>query len=49
MPTSCAAISRRAAKLLLAEGLDPEALQRAASDSPHGAALLRRFAQLLRD
>jgi GMP synthase (glutamine-hydrolysing) len=36
-------------ELLLAEGLDPEALWRAASDSPHGAALLRRFAGLLRD
>ena len=35
--------------LLLAEGLDPEALRRGASDSPHGAALLRRFARLLRD
>ena len=35
--------------LLLAEGLDPESLRRAASDSPHGAALLRRFARLLRD
>ena len=36
-------------ELLLAEGLDPEALRRAASDSPHGNALLRRFAGLLRD
>jgi GMP synthase (glutamine-hydrolysing) len=36
-------------ELLLAEGLDPEVLRRAASDSPHGAALLRRFARLLRD
>ena len=35
--------------LLLAEGIDPEALRRAASDSPHGTALLRRFARLLRD
>ena len=32
-----------------AEGLDPDALLRGASDSPHGAALLRRFARLLRD
>ncbi len=36
-------------ELLLGEGFDPEALGRAASDSPHGAALLRRFAALLRD
>jgi len=36
-------------ELLLAEGLDPEALWRAASDSPHGTAILRRFARLLRD
>jgi len=36
-------------ELLLAEGLDPAALRRAASDSPHGAVLLRRFAGLLRD
>jgi GMP synthase (glutamine-hydrolysing) len=36
-------------ELLLGEGFDPEALERAASDSPHGAALLRRFAALLRD
>jgi GMP synthase (glutamine-hydrolysing) len=36
-------------ELLLAEGLDPEALWRAASDSSHGTVLLRRFAQLLRD
>jgi GMP synthase (glutamine-hydrolysing) len=36
-------------ELLLGEGFDPEALQGAASDSPHGAALLRRFAALLRD
>jgi GMP synthase (glutamine-hydrolysing) len=31
------------------EGLDADALLRAASDSPHGAALLGRFAELLRD
>jgi GMP synthase (glutamine-hydrolysing) len=36
-------------ELLLGEGFDPEALGRAASDSPHGGALLRRFAALLRD
>jgi GMP synthase (glutamine-hydrolysing) len=36
-------------ELLLAEGLDPEALRRAASDSPHGGMLLRRFAGLLHD
>lgn len=36
-------------ELLLGEGFDPEALGSAASDSPHGAALLRRFAALLRD
>jgi GMP synthase (glutamine-hydrolysing) len=36
-------------ELLLGEGFDPEALGRASSDSPHGAALLRRFAALLRD
>jgi GMP synthase (glutamine-hydrolysing) len=35
--------------LLLAEGLDPEALTSAASDSPDGGALLRRFARLLRE
>jgi len=35
--------------LLLAEGLDPEALRRAASDSPHGAMLLQRFTRLLRE
>ena len=34
---------------LLAEGLDPDALLRAASDSPHGGAILRRFVALLRD
>ena len=32
-----------------AEGLDPDALLCGASDSPHGVALLRRFAGLLRD
>jgi GMP synthase (glutamine-hydrolysing) len=32
-----------------AEGLDPDALLRGASDSPHGARVLRRFARLLRD
>ena len=32
-----------------AEGLDPDALLRGASDSPHGVTLLRRFARLLRD
>jgi len=31
-----------------AEGLDPDALLRGASDSPHGAAILRRFGRLLR-
>jgi len=31
---------------LLAEGLDPDALTRAASDSPHGEAVLRRFGQI---
>ena len=36
-------------ELLLGEGFDPEALRSAASDSPHGVALLRRFAALLRD
>jgi len=36
-------------EMLLGEGLDPEALRLAASDSPHGAMLLRRFAGLLRD
>lgn len=36
-------------ELLLGEGFDPEALHGAASDSPHGVALLRRFAALLRD
>ena len=39
--------ARRAAAL--SEGLDPDALLRAASDSPHGAAILRRFAGMLRD
>jgi len=34
---------------VLAEGLDPDALLRAASDSPHGAAILRRFTGFLRD
>jgi GMP synthase (glutamine-hydrolysing) len=32
-----------------AEGLDPDSLLRNASDSPHGAAILRRFSALLRD
>jgi GMP synthase (glutamine-hydrolysing) len=36
-------------QLLAGEGFDPEALHSAASDSPHGVALLRRFAALLRD
>ncbi|HEY8155110.1 MAG TPA: glutamine amidotransferase [Myxococcota bacterium] len=36
-------------ELLLAEGLDPDALTAAASDSPHGRTLLRRFAGLLPD
>jgi GMP synthase (glutamine-hydrolysing) len=36
-------------ELLLGEGFDPEALGQAASDSPHGGALLRRFSALLRD
>jgi GMP synthase (glutamine-hydrolysing) len=34
---------------LRAEGLDPDALLRGASDSQAGVALLRRFARLLRD
>jgi GMP synthase (glutamine-hydrolysing) len=32
-----------------AEGIDPEALERAVQESPHGARLLRRFAGLLGD
>jgi GMP synthase (glutamine-hydrolysing) len=38
--------ARRA--LILSEGLDADALLRGASDSPHGAQILRRFADLLR-
>ena len=33
-------------EIVRAEGLDPEALEAAVVDSPHGAALLRRFARL---
>jgi len=35
-------------KVLLAEGLDADALQRGARESPHGTALLRAFAALAR-
>ena len=31
------------------EGIDPESLERAVEDSPHGTRLLRRFAELLHD
>jgi GMP synthase (glutamine-hydrolysing) len=31
------------------EGIDPESLERAVEESPHGTRLLRRFAALLRD
>ncbi len=35
--------------LVRAEGLDPDALLRGVSDSPHGATLLQRFSRQLRD
>ncbi len=31
------------------EGIDPESLERAVEESPHGTRLLRRFAELLQD
>ncbi len=39
--------SRRA--IIRGEGIDPEPLRRAARDSPHGPAVLRRFSALLAD